>query len=289
MKYTSIIEILTPKHFILDGFWFGPRRAKRVIIFVHGLGSSAFQTRIPSPWVDAHTAVITFNNRGHDIIAGIKKKVSGKKGYRRTKGGMAHEVFSESVDDLEGAVTFARRAGAKEIYLAGHSTGCQKSVFYAYKKKRTGLAGIILLAPVSDQAAVLHMIGKAKTTRAERVARAFVRRGKSHDLLPKSVWHETVDAQRFLSLYAQDSVEEIFSYADPEMRPRAYASVKIPLLVVWAEKDEFGSHPVSATMAWFVAWQHSKRFDSVVVKGALHGFQGQERDVARVIKKWVSV
>jgi len=36
------IEIVTPKKVLLNGLWFGVRKPKSVIIWVHGLGSSAF-------------------------------------------------------------------------------------------------------------------------------------------------------------------------------------------------------------------------------------------------------
>jgi pimeloyl-ACP methyl ester carboxylesterase len=290
MKPAFVIEIVTPKGLKLDGLWLGPKKAKRVIIFVHGLTSNAFNTRLASAWVDAQTAVITFNNRGHDVMAGIKKMRPGKKGYRRVPGGVAHEVFTECIDDIAGAVRFARRAGAKEIYLAGHSTGCQKSVYYAYKKRGSGVKGIILLAPVSDYAAALHMPGKSKIAHVTKAARALVARGKKHDLLllPPGLWHEVLDAQRFLSLYTPDSTEEIFSYSQPQKVPRVFKSVRVPLLVVWAGKDEFGSLAAPKTIAWFEKWNHSKKFKAVVVPGALHGFQGDEKQIARIVRTWMS-
>jgi pimeloyl-ACP methyl ester carboxylesterase len=289
MEPAFIIEILTPKKYKLDGLWMGPKRAKRVIIFVHGLTSSAFYTRLAGEWVDTQTAVITFNNRGHDVVAGIKKMRPSKKGYRRVLGGMAHEVFTECVDDIEGAVGFARKAGAKEIYLAGHSTGCQKSVYYAYKKEGGGVQGIILLAPVSDYAAEIGLHGKNKATRATKAARVLVAHGRKHDLLPPSVWHEVVDAQRFLSLYTSDSVEEIFSYAQSKKVPRIFKAVRLPILVVWAGKDEFGSLSAKDTVSWFKKWSGSWRFKAEVVPNALHGFQGDERVVARTVRKWISL
>ncbi len=126
MRPTNVIEITTPKNFILNGLWFGPTKPRTAIILVHGLTGSAF-SRLPITDVlaDEDTAVITFNNRGHDIVS-KKRQIVGME-TKTTFGGTAHEVFAECIDDIEGAIRRVRKEGVKEIYLAGHSTGCQKS------------------------------------------------------------------------------------------------------------------------------------------------------------------
>ena len=117
----------------------------------------------------------------------------------------------------------------KEIYLAGHSTGCQKSVYYAIKKADRAVKGLILLAPISDYAAERMRNTKGTLLRATTVAQKLVKAGKKHDLLPKNVWHGVIDAQRFLSLYTPTSAEEIFSYAQPKKNPSVLKKVKVSM------------------------------------------------------------
>src|SRR3989344_5183299 len=176
-----------------------PKKARRAVVWVHGLGSSMFsKLEITRLIADKETAVLMFNNRGHDKISPLV--VAGTK-WR--KAGSAHEKFTDCVDDIEGAIKFAKKAGAKSIYLAGHSTGCQKSTYWANKKGK-GVKGIILLAPISDYAATVMLDSKEKIARALGVARRLVARGKKHELLPENVWGWSLlaDAQRFISLYS---------------------------------------------------------------------------------------
>src|SRR3989338_10849106 len=138
MRECRVAEIVTPKRVLLNGLWFGAKRPNRVIIWVHGLGSSVFsKLGIVEKLVDKNTAVISFNNRGHDKVSRIAR-VGEKRIGKTILGGGAHEVFTDCVDDIQGAINFVRRAGVKNIYLAGHSTGCQKSIYWAGKKSGHG-------------------------------------------------------------------------------------------------------------------------------------------------------
>ena len=40
-----VVQITTPKNYILNGLWFGPKRPEKVVIFMHGLTGSAFSMR----------------------------------------------------------------------------------------------------------------------------------------------------------------------------------------------------------------------------------------------------
>ncbi len=281
MRAANIVEILTPKRYVLNGLWLGPKKSKRVFIWVHGLGSSMFsKLAIAEKLVDRDSAVLMFNNRGHDKVASIKRTDG-----TYLKAGAAHEVFTESVDDIQGAVNFAKRNGAKDVYLIGHSTGCQKSVYWAYKTKGKGVKGIILLAPVSDYEAERKLQGVAKIARATKVVRALITRGKKHELLPPGLWHEDLDAQRFLSLYTPDSIEEIFSYGQFTKVPRILRSVRIPLLAFWAENDEFGLSIGRKVSDWFNL--HMENGDFLIVPKVKHSFSGAEKEIAETVREWV--
>ncbi|PIR82147.1 hypothetical protein COU20_03960 [Candidatus Kaiserbacteria bacterium CG10_big_fil_rev_8_21_14_0_10_59_10] len=287
MPVSYRIRIATPKKYLLDGLWFGAKKPRRIIVWVHGLSSSAFsQSHMVSALADERTAVVTFNNRGFEKVAKLRRA-----GELRSKQvGGAHEVFTECVDDIQGAVNFARRAGAKDIYLVGHSTGCQKSAYWAYRKAGgRGVKGIVLLAPVADYEAGLKMYGKARIEKAIRAARALVRRGKARELLPQSVWPETLDAQRFLSLNLPDSVEQsIFSYFEPHRASRVLRGVKVPLFAAVAEKDEYAITPAQDIVAWLRKESRARRLETLVVRGASHGFRGHERSLARAIKRFIA-
>lgn len=292
MRPCHVIEIVTPKKFVLNGLWFGPKKPKRAIVWVHGLTSSAFSmSNVVESLVDKNTAVITFNNRGFGTINSIKRGV-GKKS-KSILAGAAHEVFTDCADDIQGAIDFAHKAGVKNIYLAGHSTGCQKSIYWAKTRKGgRGVRGIILVAPVSDYADALKRNNKnGRLSRLTKIARAYVKQGKKHELLPIPAeifsWGPFFcDAQRYLSLYTADSSETIFSYEQPKKNPLLLKSAKVPILVLWAEKDEFADRPAIEIAAWFdknIRAPHQV----VIVQKVGHGFRGGEKVVAKATRAFV--
>jgi alpha-beta hydrolase superfamily lysophospholipase len=152
----QVIKIKTPKKYLLDALYFGPLKADRLFIFVHGLGSNLFsKIDLFESLVDKKTAVLAFNNRGYGAINRVSREDKRTtKGYINHTIGFSHETFSDCVDDLEGAVNFALKTKAKSIFLIGHSTGCQKTVYYLAKKQKSPAQGAILLAPMSDYASM---------------------------------------------------------------------------------------------------------------------------------------
>jgi alpha-beta hydrolase superfamily lysophospholipase len=286
------IEITTPSKVVLQGMWMGPKKAKRVVVWIHGLGSSLFnKLAIADQFIDGNTAVLAFNNRGHDKVAKVSR------GEKRLLAGAAHEVFTECADDIEGAVRFAHEAGASEVFLAGHSTGCQKSIYWAATKakgkkgerrEKGEVKGIILLAPISDYAAELKISGAAKIAKGLKIARAMIRAGKKHELLPSDSmdWSLVCDAQRFVSLYSGESAEEIFPYWAPERMPATLRSVKLPILSLIAERDEYRDRPAIRMADWFA--DHLKIGDRViVVLKVAHSFAGGEKTVAKHMKEFM--
>jgi alpha-beta hydrolase superfamily lysophospholipase len=281
MRPAHIVQIVTPKKVELNGLWFGPKKAKRAIVWVHGLGSSAFtKFHIVDELVNKNTAVLVFNNRGSGKVATTSYS-SGK----RARGGAAHEVFTDCVDDIQGAINFAKRAGAKNVTLAGHSTGCQKSVYWAAKRGR-GADSIVILAPMSDYAAELKLSGKAKLSRALIAAKKLIKAGKPHELLPENVWSWSwlADAQRFISAYSGDSEEEIFTYWN-EKKPRTLMNVKTPLLVLLAGADEYADRPAAVISEWFMKWLYTGHV--VIIPKVKHSFKGGEKAVAAAVRDFL--
>ncbi len=286
----EVIRIKTPRQYLLDGLWFGPSRARRVFIFVHGLGSSGFSHHgMLMPLVDRHTSVIFFNNRGHDVISGVRKAAKNKKGYIREPGGAGQERFVDCADDIEGVVRFAEKRGAKEIYLIGHSTGSQKSAYYmARKGRRRHVAGVVLMAPLSDHAIISSIVSKGKLKKAEEGANKLMRQGKLTALIPDTLWPETISAERFISLYSGKGPEEIFTYWDPNRRPVTLRKIRTPILVALAGKDEHADRPAEDMAAWFS--RHLKDGDAItIIPGANHGFHRKEIRLIAEIGRWLAL
>lgn len=282
-----LTSFLTPKKIQLYGVWLGDKKAKTVFVFLHGLGGSLFSR---SPLLELlaaedSTAVFTFNNRGFGLINSFKRKKSQDE-TEYYLAGMAHEKFKECLDDIDGALSYVRQRGAKNIFLIGHSTGCQKSIYYLAKKPRARVQGAILLAPVSDYSTI--NLKDRRYQVALKKAQQLKKTRKSQSLLPANFWPHAISAQRFLSLYTPDSEEEIFSYASSR-RPTLLQKVTKPILAVLAELDEFNDRSSEKMKDWFDQILISKPdYRSTIIKKARHSFADREKIVLKEIKNWIN-
>lgn len=287
----EIVDVITPKNYQLRGVWVGAKKPKKVFIFIHGLTSDLFSGKTIFGLADGDNAVLSFNNRGYGIISKIKHlNLNNPKGYDSVIAGTAHEIFEDCVDDIEGAVQLCHDLGAKEIYLVGHSTGCQKSIFYLSKtKNKQNVTGVVLLCPLSDYAAVPLAADKSIYERALEYSRKEVEEGRPSTLLSEEYWpSELIDVQRFLSLYTPESSEEIFTYSH-DKEPKALQSVDAPMLVLLAGSDEYCDRPTEKLRAWFDRSIVSSKYKSVIVENALHNLKGSEEAVCKEVKDWISL
>ena len=287
MMPCHVVQIITPKKVVLEGLWLGPKKARSVVILIHGLGGSMWRRLgLVQGLVGKQTAVLSFNNRGHDRISRIVR-ASEKKKRKTTWAGGASEVFSDCIDDIHGVVNLARKQGARKVFLVGHSTGSQKAVYYMSRKASPLVKGVVLMVPLSDYSVALRDDTGGKLARATRVARALVHARKPHELLPQVIWPAIDDAQRFLSLYTPNSIEEMFTYAQPKKTPRVFRSTRVPMLAMFAGEDEFADRPAKDIAVWFEENNRSRKFTTYIVPRVGHGFKGGEGIVTREIRKFI--
>lgn len=286
----QVVEIITPKKYILNGLLFGPSHPKKIIIFVHGLGGNAFGGhKLVLPLVNNNMAVLCFSNRGHDGISKLKKTDKRKtKGYSSTPAGESFEIFTDCIDDIQGTINFAKSQGAQEIFLLGHSTGCQKSAYFLSQRKRQSqIKGVVLLAPMSDYSAI-PKLSADQYQPALRVAQKMIKEKMGLDLLPPKIWPETISAQRFISLYTPDSPEEIFCYSQPGKKPAALRKIKIPILVILAGNDEYRDRPAAKIAKWFDKYIGKRKNNRTeIIKDAPHSFNKYENKVIEKVSLFI--
>ncbi|MCF7794915.1 alpha/beta fold hydrolase [Patescibacteria group bacterium] len=264
----------------------GDTKAKKAYIFIHGLSGDMFSRYdLNEKLAKKSRMLLSFNNRGQGIINKFKKEdTQSKKGYKSKLFGSALEKFTDCKYDIQGAVDYLKSIGVKEIYLVGHSTGCQKSVYYLAKTNDSVVKGAVLLAPISDYSAIMSSVHPDMYTKALKEALRMKKNKQADKLLPNDVWFSPISAQRFLSLYTLNSTEEIFSYGSKKPAT-LLKKVDKKLLVFLAEKDEHNDKDNDVLKSWFE--KNIKKTDKVfVIDEANHGFQGQEKSVVDVIHKY---
>ena len=281
------VTITTPKGYLLFGLWAGSPQAKRVLIVLHGLGANLFALQdILAPLATTDTALLFFNNRGHDDVSSVRKIDKRKaKGYTSVRAGAAHEVFTQCEDDIQGAINLATHRGVQLIVLVGHSTGCQKSAYYLRKQKNQHqVHGVTYLCPMSDLAGMEKIVGSATWVKAHAEANKLIRSHKAHSLLPQDIWPALVAAQRFTSLYSPAGPQETLSFPQPRKIITTLRNIKIPSLVILAGRDEYRDRPIKHIAQWFINNFKSNINHVAVLSQASHNLAGHESEVRNLIQ-----
>jgi len=277
----ALARLRTEDGVFLDGILAEPpRRRGAALVWVHGLGSvfssgqpliRALSTRLTREGV----GYFKFNTRGHDVVAGRGRALAGA----------AFERFRDCVLDLRAVIDFARGRGYRKIVLAGHSTGANKSLYYAATAADRRVAGLILLGPISDIAGEARRIGRRELAR--RVARASRLAGDDRRALVPRAWGFW-SARRYLSLYRAGEAEDVFPYHRTAARWTALRSVRVPVAVIIGGRDEFLDRtPEALIEAFAVRAARAPSFSGRVIAGALHGFEAHEAALTRAIVDWI--
>lgn len=252
----------------LDGFWVtGKKRSKTLLIFVHGMGSNFYKSRFKKAWMKLAPPrgldVLCFNNRGCESDVAI-------------------EHFPDCLHDLDAALDFAHAEGYREIFLLGHSTGCQKIVYYHHKRRPRSVRALLLTALGDDLAIARRDLGKSYAAWIKRAER-LVAQGKGEQKLPAKCMG--FSAKRFLSAAGSKSIEANLFRLDGKMT--IFSSLALPILAVFPEQEQYACIPVHEAGRRLEAVSRSRQFEAVYIPEADHSFRGQEDACVRACLGWL--
>lgn len=265
----SLVTLPVPGRLRLDGFLVRPpRRARTLLVFVHGMGSNFYRSALKKAFLDlargGGPAVLSFNNRG-------------------AEGGTEDEPFAGCLADIDAALRFGRAAGFRRFVLAGHSTGCQKIVHYQARRRAEDVAGLVLLAPADDFAICRRDLGPAFARTVSR-AQSWVKAGRGRERI--AGLHQPFSARRFLSIADRRRAEAaVFDYGGPM---RDFRSLRTPVLALFGSREEFAVMPAGAMLDRLAAMHPPGRVTTRVIPGADHGFHRREASVAAVAAGWIA-
>lgn len=253
---------------MLDGFYRpGPKVRAPLLAFVHGMGSNFYRSALKKAFLEAAPAtgmgVLSFNNRGAER-------------------GTEDENFRTCLHDLDAAAEFARRHGHRKLVYVGHSTGCQKIVYWQARRRNPAVAGLVLLAPADDFAVTRRDLGR-RFDHKVAWARKMVATGRGD--APVTGLYERFTAKRFLNLADVKHAEaNVFRYDGALTQ---FRRVKCPVLAVFGAQEEFAAIPPAEMLAILRKKTTSRDFDDWLIPGADHGFHGCERELALSVCQWV--
>ena len=291
MKQFYLTENVTKDKLVHQGLFYQPKKkSKRAMLFVHGLTGTFYNhvklfELFASACENSGIGFAAFNNRGHDIVTGIRKiDPKEPKGYTKLNGGAGYERFEDCVYDIDAGISFLVKQGYSEIILAGHSTGANKVCYYGGTKKDARVAGIILLSPVSDR--LDPALDKKTIDKQLLEMKKKIEEGRGDELL-SGVHVFPMTPRRFVSLYSPRSSEDTFDYGDTKPTLTYFSAIHAPLLLLIGSLDEYLDRPVKKFLDVFDQYARSKNYKSIIIPGALHGFNGKENIAVDAMFRWV--
>lgn len=116
------------------------------VIFIHGMCQTIldnyFAVVCGKTLANNNIGFLYEHNRGHSIENDILMKDGSYKRY-----GCMYEIFEDCIIDIDLAIQKAKDLGYKRFILMGHSYGCNKLIYYYYKKNPDILGVILASAP----------------------------------------------------------------------------------------------------------------------------------------------
>ena len=162
-----------------DGVLFDAKGADTVIIAITGIHGNFYSNPFYYNFGD------TLNAGGFDFIYAQTNDAFGQirtvniKTGREEIIGSWNERFSYTDEDIEAYLRFAESAGYRHIYLAGHSLGANKVIYYLSRHHDKRVEKFILLSPAN-----LTYMMSGVTEQEKRWIQTQVRQGKGGEMLP---------------------------------------------------------------------------------------------------------
>lgn len=298
MVSPKLVQIKTEDELVLPGLFYEVRGGKKVAIRLHGNGSTSvfYDDDLREEQANALNrkgiSFMPFNNRGAHYIKKLHHRSGKSEVYSRF--GMAYEKIKDCTKDIDAAIKFLEKLGYKEFYLIGESTGANKICVYHYYKPKNKVSKYILISGVDDVGIYYKQLGKEKFHKLLKESKSkALGKGKGkliEEILPDEIFsyqafYDTINPDGDYNVFPTLEVSSSIKLSKKPLF-RHFNSLNKPTLVIHGEKDE---HNFGKTKELVNAMRKLKpEFDYRIIKDADHAILNNQKEVARIISKWLA-
>jgi len=282
----ELIRTTTQDGLQLQGLLATPEgEAKGVVLLIHGLEGNFYENcffdDVAQAVTEAGWAFAAVNTRGAGVLASFNTDVPGQ--YREY--GAAREVIEDSLADLGAWLDYLEKRGFKSVLLSGHSLGTLKVVYYQAQRQDPRVKGIVLMGAVDYHSFARETAGEHLEEYLEE-AKEMVAVGRGEEFTPKA-WHflTLMSYRSFYDWFRPDSPARIFEFSQPDFAYSQLQSLKVPLLVLQGEKDQYLQNP-QASLA--LISQHTAKCAPMLIKGADHWYSGGTEQLKQSLRDWLA-
>lgn len=251
------------------------------VIFIHGMCQTIIDNYFAFTCGDLlsrnNIGFIYEHNRGHSIENDILMKDG-----TYTRCGCMYEIFEDCLLDIDLAVDKANREGYKRIVLMGHSYGCNKVIYYYYKR-HSNILGLIL-ASAPDMVG-LHMYRQNDYNKLIEEAEYNVLNGKRDKILSNMIEdYMYMSSGTYYSWYKKDSNLDnlpIMGYSD---KWEQFEEIDVPILTFSGslETDNYLHLDMLKDKA-----KGCSSFECKIIDDADHFYHGKEDEISNLVLEWI--
>lgn len=265
-----------------------------IVVHVHGMAGNFYENsfieEIATKCNKSNMDFLAFNNRGHDYIADCEREKDGEIDFYSAGG--AYEKFEECIYDIKGVIQWAISEGYNEIFLEGHSSGCNKIV-YSFEKINNDLAlngiikGLILISPCDDIGVFHSEIDEEKRKASFDLAQKYIDAGNGAELMPQGTFFDyLLSAKTFLNCFTEGSSLDMFPYRNGNLEKTALGKISIPKLVLFGNNGDFVLQEMDEIRKMFDIG-NVQNYEMEVIDQAGHSYRGHEEKLAITIIEWL--
>ena len=200
--------------------------------------------------------------------------------------GATYEKFENSLPDISCWVEYLLKNGYDNLFLLGHSLGCNKVLYYLKEKNIKQIKGVILLAPQDFSKIVYNPIHQGMLEEAED----NIKRGEPHKILNRRfLGFAPISSFTFYNM-KDNKNQHNFNYKDPNENYQFLKDINKQVFMVMGNKDPAVEKMATEEIDSCFSRVHKcfNRFSYKIIKNAGHTFNGKEELVAKYVLNYIT-
>lgn len=252
------------------------------VIFIHGMCQTIIDNYFTTVWgnilQESNIGFLYEHNRGHSIENDIVMKDGS---FKRC--GCMYEIFEDSIYDIDLAINKAQELGYKRFILMGHSYGCNKLIYYYYKKKPNVLGLILASAP--DMVG-LQLYRQNDYKELIQEAKENIDNGESTKILSNLIEdYMYMSSETYYNWFHDDSNLDNLPVMNNSENWYQFETIDIPVLTF------SGSNETDNYLHLDLLKEKAKScndFEYKYINNTDHFYNGKELEIGKIILKWIN-
>lgn len=252
------------------------------VICIHGMCGTIIDNYFATVWgkllAKNDIGFIYEHNRGHSIENDIVMKDGS---FKRC--GCMYEIFEDCIYDIDLAIQTAKEKGYKRIILLGHSLGCNKVIYYYYKKHPNILGMILASAPDMIES---HLLIEPEYEELLKEAKENIEKNQPTKLLHKMIEdYMYMSSQTYYNWFHKNSNLNNLPIISNPKNWEQLETIDVPILTFSGSKDE--DYYLHLDLLKEKA-TNCKNFEYQIIENTGHTYQEKELETGTLILNWIN-